>query len=53
MQSAGAAARQLDADYDDDPDNQQLTDNNGMNELYALCMNDHHQYKDAQSNLSI
>ena len=50
MQSAGAAARQLDADYDDDPDNQQLTENNGMNELYALCMNDHHQYKDAQSN---
>jgi len=50
MQSAGAAARQLDAEYDDDPDNQGLTADDPLNELYALCMNDHNQYKDAQSN---
>jgi hypothetical protein len=47
-QSAGAGARQLDADFDDDPNNN-APHNGQLGELFALCLLDDNQHKEAQA----
>jgi len=47
IQSAAAGARQLDTEFNDDPDN--LTNNGQLGELLELFSGDENQYKEAQA----